>query len=74
MSGGFLKVQIPAECGGGSKNPQAAQQEAVDLSKFLYAIDDQTCCIDKVTTMSNVVKYLNETERKRCWPIQTNQR
>ena len=44
---------------GGSKNPQAAQQEVVDLSKFLYAIDDQTCCIDHVTTMSNVVKYLN---------------
>ena len=45
---------------GGSKNDKAAEQEAVDLVKFLYLADEASCEMTNVTRMVNVVKYLNK--------------
>ena len=44
---------------GGSKNHPAAQQEVVDLAKFLHLSDPETFKIENVTLMDNVVRYLN---------------
>ena len=43
----------------GSKSHSASQQEAVDLVKFLHLAAPETCKIENVTSMNNVVRYLN---------------
>ena len=53
---------------GGSKNSAAAQQEVVDLSKFLYLADATTCDVEHVTTMSHVVTYLNRLRESGVGP------
>ena len=45
---------------GGSKSAAATKQEVVDLAKYLYLADSNTCDLDNVTRMPNIVKYLNE--------------
>ena len=53
---------------GGTKNPKAAQQEVVDLSKFLYLADEKECDINHVTTMSHIVDYLNKLRQSGVGP------
>ena len=53
---------------GGTKNPKAAQQEVVDLSKFLYLADEKECDINHVTTMSHIVSYLNKLRQSGVGP------
>ena len=46
----------------------AAQQEVVDISKFLYLADATTCDMEHVTTMSHVVTYLNALRESGVGP------
>ena len=53
---------------GGSKNAKAAEQEAVDLAKFLHLADKSCCDITNVTRMANVVRYLNKLRESKVGP------
>ena len=44
----------------------ATKQEVVDLGKYLFLADPNSCDLDNVIRMPNVVKYLNELRR---WAI-----
>ena len=54
---------------GGSKNPSAAKQEVVDMSKFLYLADPDSCKMKNVTSMENFVRYLNLVREKGVGPL-----
>ena len=45
------------------KSTAATKQEVVDLAKYLYLADSNSCDLDNVIRMPNVVKYLNELRR-----------
>ena len=53
---------------GGSKNPSAAKQETVDLSKFLYMINGEVCDLGHVSYMANVIAYLNRLRKSWVGP------
>ena len=53
---------------GGSKNAKAAEQEAVDLAKFLHLADKSCCDITNVRRMANVVRYLNKLRESKVGP------
>lgn len=48
---------------GGSKSTAATKQEVVDLAKFLYLANSNSCDLDNVIQMPNLVKFLNELRK-----------
>ena len=45
-----------------------AQQEVVDISKFLYLADASECNMEHITTMSHIVTYLNALRESGVGP------
>lgn len=47
---------------GGSKSTAATKQDVIDLANFLYLANSNSCDLDNVIQMPNIVKFLNELE------------
>ena len=48
---------------GGSKSTAATKQDVIDLANFLYLANLNSCDLDNVIQMPNIVKFLNELRK-----------